>query len=455
MRDLYLRDRDHFFREFLSWSEEHQTALQGSWQFAARPKQLRPSNCLPYWLVSSGRGFGKTRLGAEELLDLCEYYGAGFNALICNKSINDLRKIMIYGPSSGLLACAKRRGYELSYKQGLQCIYHPSGAIIWITTPEDPDKARGIEHSYFWADELSSWRNAEATFSNILFGHRVRLPDGSPLKGCITTTPKTNTIIRSLLKGRYRNKTTVTYGSMYENAANLAESAIQVVASIFEGTTLGQQEIHGYFLDSRDSSFDQEVIDKFRVSKVDRLDRRIVSVDPSISDEEGADDAGITVVGCSPGEWDEREGFMLYDGTVSRADFARWAAVAVELYVKYDCDMILVESNQGGTGCVNALQVAAAEISLRLGKKVAPLIKTVWAKDSKEDRTDPVVALAQRGRIHHYGAFPQLEREMTTWARGAKSPNRMDAYVHGFRELFFHDAPVEDDISIGPMSAYT
>ena len=39
--------------------------LKYSWKFWARPEQLPPSGDWRTWLIMAGRGFGKTRTGAE------------------------------------------------------------------------------------------------------------------------------------------------------------------------------------------------------------------------------------------------------------------------------------------------------------------------------------------------------------------------------------------------------
>ena len=63
--------------------------------------------------------------------------------------------------------------------------------------------------------------------------------------------------------------------------------------------------------------------------------------------------------------------------------------------------------------------------------------KGVWATKGKYLRAEPVAALYEQARVRHLPGLEKLESEMTTWSAGSgqKSPNRIDALVHGITEL--------------------
>ena len=64
----------------------------------------------------------------------------------------------------------------------------------------------------------------------------------------------------------------------------------------------------------------------------------------------------------------------------------------------------------------------------------------VRASRGKHVRAEPIAALYEQGKIAHVGAFPELENQMTQMTTsgftGAGSPDRVDALVWAFTELF-------------------
>ena len=100
-----------------SLTTEQLKNLKGDWHFWARDKQLMPSGAgieWAIWLIMAGRGFGKTRTGAETVLDLV---ARGYRSIgLIARTTGDVRNVMVEGPLSGLLACARRRGIEINYE---------------------------------------------------------------------------------------------------------------------------------------------------------------------------------------------------------------------------------------------------------------------------------------------------------------------------------------------------
>lgn len=400
------------------------------WQTYARPLQLRPDDCNAIWVNSSGRGTGKTRAGSEDCLDTCEDWGPRMQGAIISKSVGDVRDVMIEGVS-GLQACAQRRGYEVRYIANKSLVEHPSGAVLHVMSAESPEFGRGPNLNWFWADELGAWpKGALARFKAFLFAWRLATPTKSrkPV-GLITLTPKQNEITRWLLKSKeMQRKITITREPTIANRANIE---IDDLLDIFEGTNIGRQELEGILLDDDGALISLDTIARYRQPEVpEHVTRRVVSLDPSITANEDSDAAGIVVVSA-----DQYEAWLEADYTIGKATFAMWARQAVMAYVVHDCEAIVAEINQGGGGILEAIEIAAKEIGDEMGRDLVVPVRPVWAQKSKKARAEPVGALYERGRVHHVGVFHELETEYTTWVPGAKSPNRMDAAVHGITHL--------------------
>jgi phage terminase large subunit-like protein len=419
--------------------------LSSCWQMYARHNQVRPSGCKPIWVRSCGRGEGKTRSAAEETLDICEDWGATAKIILCSKTIGDVRKVMI-GGESGLVSCANRRGYEVRYIPSHSMVYHPSGAVMYLVTAEKPDMARGLQCNYFWLDEVSSWQNAMESFDNILLSWRLPAPGGK--KGIVTTTPKPNPIMQRLIK-KMDDLVTVTYGRTADNAANLAGGTLEQLEGLYLGTRFGRQELEGELIEGQGAMVTQDVIHQHRVREAPSdVYRRVVALDPSITPGGDSDAAGIVVVGCDSDK--VPHAFVLEDCSLESATFADWARAAVKAFVKWDCECIIAEVNQGGNGILEAIQVEAVKMSQELRREVVVPVKPVWAKASKKARAEPVGALYERGRVHHVGIFGELEKELVDWIPGfgMDSPNRLDAVVYGVSHLLLGEKQT------GPLWGY-
>jgi hypothetical protein len=65
-----------------SLSTRERAVLEYTWEFWARPKQLEPPGDWRLWMLCAGRGYGKTRCGAEWVRHLVETGRAGRIALV-------------------------------------------------------------------------------------------------------------------------------------------------------------------------------------------------------------------------------------------------------------------------------------------------------------------------------------------------------------------------------------
>ena len=144
-------------------------ALLYDWSFWARPAQLPPQGNWRVWLLLAGRGFGKTRTGAEMIRARVAASTARRLGLVAPTAA-DARNVMVEG-ESGILTISPpwdRPRYEPSKRR----LTWPNGAIATLYSAEEPERLRGPQHDATWCDELGSWRYPEA-WDMLMFGLRL------------------------------------------------------------------------------------------------------------------------------------------------------------------------------------------------------------------------------------------------------------------------------------------
>jgi len=391
-------------------SERDALTLLYDWPFWARPNQLPPQGDWRVWLLLAGRGFGKSRTGAEWVREQVESGRSRRIALVAPTAA-DVRDVMIEG-ESGLLAICPPWNMPV-YESSKRRLTWPNGAIATTYSAEEPDRLRGPQHDAAWCDEVAAWRYPE-TWDMLMFGLRL----GVDPRCVVTTTPKPIPIIRNLLKSP---TTAITRGSTYENRANLAEAFFEQIVAQYEGTRLGRQELYAEVLDDVEGAlWTRALIDQHRVKVAPELKRIVVAIDPAITASDDSDETGIVVAGLGV----DNHGYALDDLSL-RASPDGWARRAVEAYHARKADRIVAEVNQGGDMVEYTIRTVDPRAS----------IKKVHAARGKQTRAEPIVALYEQGRIHHVGVLPQLEEQMCNWVPGMDSPDRMDAAVWAFTEL--------------------
>jgi len=388
-------------------------SLINDWHLWARDEQMQPAGDWTYWLILAGRGFGKTRTGAEWVRQ--EVKSTQFVNLI-GPTADDARDIMIEG-ESGILACcaADDRPEYLPSKRRLEW---PNGAKSLIFTADEPERLRGKQHSGLWADELASWRYPES-WAQAKFGLRL----GTAPRACITTTPKPSQLVRELMKDP---ATHITRGTTYDNRSNLAVSFFDQIIKTYEGTRLGRQELNAELLDDNPHALWQRAqIDALRVTAAPELKRIVVAIDPAVTSNDKSDETGIVVAGICRND----HLYILADlSLIGTPD--QWARAAVNAYRAWNADRIIAETNNGGDMVEAVIRQVDRSASYR----------KVTATRGKTIRAEPIAALYEQGRAHHVGNFDRLEDQMTefdpTEAQRQKSPDRMDALVWAATELF-------------------
>lgn len=376
----------------------------------ARDNQKPPAWDWRTWVLCAGRGFGKTRTGAEWVNWIATTGQARRIGLIGATSA-DVRDVMIEG-ESGIMAIAADTDRPL-YEPSKRRLTWPNGAIATAYSADQPDRLRGPQHDALWADELCAWRYLENTWSMAMFGLRL----GKQPRIVVTTTPRPLPLFKSLIQDE---TTHVTTGSTYENIANLAPVFVDQIIKRYEGTRLGAQELDAKILeDAEGALWNRETLEKYRVTKAPELTKIFVAVDPKA--ESSADsEAGIIVVGLGV----DKHGYLLDDNSINSTPEG-WAKQAVSAYHRHKANAIVAEVNQGGDMVVTTIHSV---------EKGVPVNK-VRATRGKYTRAEPVSSLYSQGRIHHVGMFGALEDQLCSWVPGDKSPDRLDALVWGFTEL--------------------
>jgi len=381
----------------------------------ARAEQTAPAGDWSTWLYMAGRGAGKTRAGAEWVQEQIDS-GCRRIALV-GATAADVRDVMVEG-ESGILATA-RPGMRPTYEPSRRRLTWPNGAIATTYSAEEPERLRGPQHDAAWADELGAWRYSE-TWDMLMFGLRL----GADPRALVTTTPRPTPLVRSIIN----NPTTVTTrGTTYDNRANLAPTFFETIISRYEGTRLGRQELEGELIeDVPGALWTIGMLDGLRVRSMPELDRVIVAVDPAATSGPESDETGIVAVGIGV----DGHGYVLHDRSC-RLSPDGWARRAAQLYHETEADRLVVEDNQGGE-----------MVSFTLGTvdQTVP-VKRIRAARGKRLRAEPVAALYEQGRIHHVGAFPELEDQMASFTGdGGEHDDRVDALVHALTEAML-DSP--------------
>jgi len=401
-------------------TQDEARALLYDWPFWARPNQLPPPGDWRVWLLLAGRGFGKTRTGAE-LIRARVASGTARRVALVAPTAADARDVMVEG-ESGILAISPpwdRPRYEPSKRR----LTWSNGAIATLYSADEPERLRGPQHDTGWCDELASWRHPEA-WDMLMFGLRL----GTDPRVVVTTTPRPTKLLRQLTADR---TVTVTRGTTYENRANLAPDFIEQIVRKYEGTRIGRQEIEAELLDDLPGGlWNHGLIEAARASEAPDLARIVVAIDPAASSGRDADETGIIVAGKDT----QGHGWVLADLS-GRYQPAEWARTAVAAYRAHRADRIVAEVNNGGE---------MVEATLRMVEPDLPFA-AVHASRGKVTRAEPVAALYEQGRVHHLGSFARLEDQMCNLVRGAAanrdgrrtggSPDRADALVWALTDL--------------------
>ena len=213
------------------------------------------------------------------------------------------------------------------------------------------------------------------------------------------------------------------------NLDNLSADYIKMIEKTKKNNYLKYKNLYlGHWQKEKQGAlWKQGLIDKYRQYVIPDLKQIVVSVDPAASKKIDSDDTGIVVLGKGR----DGRGYILEEDS-DKYTPNEWGNKVIELFVKWNANMIVAEKNQGGDMVKHVIKTA---------NENAP-VKLVHASKGKILRAEPISSLYEDGMFSHVGIFPKLEYEMTTYTGdpGEESPNSLDAMVHGATYLF----PVKD-----------
>ena len=401
-------------------SERDANALLYDWEFWARPAQLAPPGDWVNWLILAGRGFGKTRVGAEQVRRWTKEFPI---VNLIGPTAADVRDIMVQGIGAGsaiMEVCPKDEApvYEKSNRR----LVWPNGAVSFLFSAEEPERLRGPQHMKLWCDEIAAWRNPDACWEQAEFGLRL----GTQPQTVITTTPKPTKLIKMLANSEL---TRLTQGTTYENRSNLAPTFLERIMTKYEGTRLGRQELNAEILEDRPGAlWTLKAIETDRVLQPPALRRIVVGVDPAVTSGEESDEWGIVCVaeGVSLSGDERPPHYYVLDDFSGRFTPNDAARRVVNAFKAHQADRIVAEVNNGGDLVEAILRNVDHSFAY----------KAVHASRGKLIRAEPIAALYEQHRVHHVGTFGALEDQMCDYVPAvSKSPDRMDALVWALSEL--------------------
>ena len=173
LASLSEQQREQIYQEL---TEDEALALLNDWDFWARTNQRMPEGIWRYWLILAGRGFGKTRTGAETVRT---WVDKGYRRIhLIGPTVGDTRNVMVTGPS-GLLSCFPAH-QKPDYQPSKHLIVFHTGAIAETFSADEPERLRGPQCEAFWADEPCLIAGTEVytqhgakAIENILYGDLV------------------------------------------------------------------------------------------------------------------------------------------------------------------------------------------------------------------------------------------------------------------------------------------
>ncbi|MBU7579704.1 MAG: DNA-packaging protein [Porphyrobacter sp.] len=425
-------------RQMLS-AELNQTERNGFdyiWEYAARKEQLPPPGDWRVWMIMAGRGFGKTRAGAEWVRMIADSNPEARIALVAS-SLAEARAVMVEG-ESGLLAIC-RPGHKPVFEPSLHRIRFANGAQAQLFSAAEPEALRGPQHSHAWCDEIGKWplaaERATRCWDNLLLGLRL----GSDPRIAVTTTPRAVPLVQRLVaQAASGGEVTISRGATGDND-RLPDRFHAAITSEFAGSQLARQEIDGELLEDIEGAlWTRSLLEQARdYGAVPEAARVVVAVDPpagATGDECGIIVAMLGVDGIAR---------VLADCSLGNASPAQWAQRVAEAAHEWNADRVVAEANQGG---------AMVESVLRAADQALP-VKLVHASRGKVARAEPVAALYATGRVRHLGVFAWLEDQLCglltggTYAGPGRSPDRADALVWALSELLL-GRPIRPSVTV-------
>ncbi len=429
--------------------EEHLDALDRSWPFWRHRGQGAPVGDWRTWIIKAGRGFGKTRAGAEWIRDHLKA-GPPLKIALVGATLHDAREVMVEG-DSGLLAVCDHLIDDWLPSRGL--LKFDNGSEARLFSGASPQILRGPQHHYAWCDELAKWEKPQETWDMLQFGMRL----GARPQVLVTTTPAPGPVLAGIMAAK---GSVVTGGSTNANP-HLPKAYVEAVEEMYGGTRLGRQEIDGELLpDVAGALWSVELLERCRLESPSRLREglgvgsgapRSPDRPPPTPPASGRGGFTRTVIGVDPPSGDgtcgiiacaldaDGIGHVLADHSVTARSPEGWARAVAAAAEVHGAQMVVAETNQGGAMVEAVLRAADSKLRVR----------GVKAEVGKADRAVPVASRFEASKVRLHGRFPELEAELCgliagggyepVWSGGprgpGRSPDRADAMVWALSEL--------------------
>jgi len=397
---LTSEERGAFAADWPSWAHEGQAPEHEAWRV---------------WVLLAGRGFGKTRAGAEWVSDFAREHPGAAVALV-GATVEEARSVMIEG-RSGLLAVARHSERErMRWEPSRRRLVFASGAEAFLYSAANPESLRGPEHHIAWCDELAKWRRGQAAWDNLRLGLRL----GERPQALVTTTPRPVAALKHVLA---LDGTVLTGGATRDNP-HVPDDFLDAVEAAHKGTRFGRQELEGVLLDDVEGTlWPRALIESSRGTVASNCPRVVVGVDPPAS---VAGTCGIVVCGMGA----DGTCHVLADCSAGGLTPEGWARRVAQGADAWGAHRVVAEQNNGGAMVAAVLRGADAGLPVTL----------VHAADGKAARAEPVAVLFEAGKARFAGAFPELEDELAGftpagWRGAGASPDRADAMIWAITEL--------------------
>lgn len=375
------------------------------------------------WILRCGRGAGKSFGGSKYVIEHFRKFGKDARVAAGGPSFASAREVCMEG-RSGLYTLY---GNEfVKYNRANGEAWHIRGGKLKLMGSENPDRWNGPEWSLIWADELALWN--QLSWEMALFGLRV----GQWPQAIVTTTPKQRPFVREI----ENEATTVVTRAATRDNADLPEDTKSYLESKYAGTRLGLQELEGeWIIDVEGALFKREWIENNRdfSARSKDMKRIVIAVDPAMSHHEGADETAIGGAGV-----DSRGHYYVFSSNGYHLSPEGWARKVIEIYNGLGASKIIGEKNNGGDMVQSTIKAVERNVPVKL----------VHAFKGKKIRGEPVAALYEQGKVHHVGAFPDLEDQMCSFtgdedassaaarrAHKGQHFDRMDAVIYCILEL--------------------
>lgn len=359
------------------------------WYKTRRVEQIEPQGDWSIWLIMAGRGFGKTRTGAQWVLEKL-LSGQNISIGIMGSSMSHLYNVMLYG-ESGIIYNSWKKIKVTWHKKFLQ--YRTNRCFLF--TDKSVEDLRGHSLDYIWIDELCKYKS-----HNIIVDQCLLCLRKGHSKMVITTTPKDIPIIHSLINSKDVYLTT---GSTFSNRENLSHKFLNNIEKI-KNTPIGKQEIYGEI----ENNWSQWKKSDFLYNTSVSFDCISIGIDPAI----GVGTTGIIIVGILDNK------FFILEDISQNTSISDWGELLKDKYLYYEknyCDVVInIEINQGGEILVSTLKMIHQHFNIR----------THRASLSKLDRRIKLLYLYGKKRIFHNHNLSALEEEMLN-----EPKDRVDALV--------------------------